>query len=197
MTLSLRERRRLETAREIQLMTLKMAVQNGLENITTEEIASAAGISIRTFFNYYTNKEAAAIGSPPPFTEEAKDALRHGTGSLAEDLKQFLDQHMQLIASDEPILKMIGTLLQTNEVARDIFKIFLGSERMELTECLNSRLNDLHTAAALAGSANDAIGRAILLWEHSENMSLAEALDIIWDAMISASALLTPPDPAQ
>ncbi len=67
MTLSLRERRRQQTARDIQLATLDLAVKKGLENVTTEEIAATTGISTRTFFNYYTNKETAAVGARPPF----------------------------------------------------------------------------------------------------------------------------------
>ncbi|MCP3877409.1 MAG: TetR/AcrR family transcriptional regulator, partial [Sulfitobacter sp.] len=50
----------------IQLATLDLAVKKGLENVTTEEIAATTGISTRTFFNYYTNKETAAVGAPPP-----------------------------------------------------------------------------------------------------------------------------------
>ena len=108
MTVSLRERRRQQTARDIQLATLDLAVKKGLENVTTEEIAATTGISTRTFFNYYTNKETAAVGAPPPFSEAAKEALRSGNGPLADDLKMFLDQHFAALTNDEPILKMIA-----------------------------------------------------------------------------------------
>lgn len=190
MSLSLREKRRLETARDIQLVTLKLAVQHGLENVTTEEIAIAAGISTRTFFNYFTNKEAAAIGAPPAFREEDKDALREGSASLAADLKLFLDKHMEVLAGDEPILEMIGTVLRSNEKARGIFEDFLVMQRVELMECLCSRVNDRQTAAALASSITDAVGRAIYFWEHEDNLSLGVALDIVWDGLIAASRLL-------
>ena len=111
MTSSLRQRRRLETAREIQKAALELATQKRLEDVTTEEIAIAAGVSTRTFFNYYPNKESAAIGHPPKFSEEAKDALRRGEGSLAEDLKQLLDKHMEMLSGDEDILRMVGNIL--------------------------------------------------------------------------------------
>ncbi len=190
MTLSLRERRRQETERDIQKATLELAIQHGLENITTEEIAVSAGISTRTFFNYYSNKEAAAIGMPPRFREEDKEALRTGTTSLAADLKLFLDKQMDALAGDEPILKMVGTVLRSNEKARGILEGFLIMERGELTECLCLRVNNRQTAAALASSLTDAIGRAIFLWEHEEDLSLGAALDITWDGLIDASHLL-------
>lgn len=190
MTLSLRERRRQQTARDIQLATLELAVENGLENVTTEEIAASAGVSTRTFFNYYANKESAAVGSPPAFREADKDALRKGTGALPHDLKLFLDRHMEALAEDEPILRMVGSVLRSNEKARGILEGFLIMARGELTECLCRRVEDRQTAAALASSATDAIGRAIYLWEHEDDLTLGAALDVVWKGMINASKFL-------
>ncbi|SNT76536.1 TetR/AcrR family transcriptional regulator [Paracoccus seriniphilus] len=190
MTLSLRERRRQQTARDIQFVTLELAVQHGLDHVTTEEIAAAAGISTRTFFNYFTNKESAAIGTPPGFLEEHKRALREGTGSLSEDLRQFLGEHMKVLAEHEAILKMIGAVLRTNEKARGILEGFLNQHRQELTECLYARVQDRQAAASLAGSITDAIGRTIYLWEHADDLTLAAAFDEIWKGMIKASQLL-------
>lgn len=193
MTLSLRQRRRQETARDIQKSTLELAVTHDLDTVTTEEIAAAAGISTRTFFNYYTNKEAAAVGHPPSFRDEELEALRSGTGVLATDLKLFLDTHMQTLAGDEAILRMVGKVLRSNEKARGILDGFLMSERHALTDCLNTRAGSRQTAAALASYATDAIGRAIFLWEHADNMSLQEALDNVWGGVIDASRLLIEP----
>ena len=193
MTLSLRERRRHETARDIQLVTLDLAVQKGLENVTTEEIAAATGISTRTFFNYYTNKESAAVGAPPAFTEAAKEALRDGSGPLADDLKLLLEQHIAALTKDEPILKMIGTVRRSNERARGILQGFLMMERRELTECLSHRIEHSQAAAALASHTTEAVGRAIFLWEHGEGLSLSAALDTVSEGTIAAAALLTPP----
>ena len=190
MTSSLRQRRRLETAREIQKATLELATQKRLEDVTTEEIAIAAGVSTRTFFNYYPNKESAAIGHPPKFSEEAKDALRRGEGSLAEDLKQLLDKHIEMLSGDEDILRMVGNILRTNEKARSILDEFLTIERIELTETLSGRVDSQQTSATLAKSATDTIGAAIYLWEHEEDMSLAEAMDAVWESLLDASRLL-------
>ncbi|MEP3333569.1 helix-turn-helix domain-containing protein [Sedimentitalea sp.] len=191
MTLSLRQRRRQETERDIQKATLELAMQHGLDNVTTEQIAVSAGISTRTFFNYFTNKEAAAIGVPPGFRKENKEALRIGATSLAADLKLFLDKHMETLARDEAVLRMVGTVLQSNEKARGILDGFLVKECDELTECLVSRVNDRQIASALASYAINVIERAIYLWEHEEELSLGAALDLIWQGLIEASRLLT------
>lgn len=194
MTLPLRQRRRQETAREIQKATLELAVQNGLENITTEQISVASGVSTRTFFNYYANKEAAAIGQPPGFSEEDKDILRHGSGPVGADIKRLLDRHIQVLAQQEDILRKIGKVLQSNEKARGILERFLVVDREDLTEALCGRVNDRETAAALANKITSAIGSAIYRWEHEEAMSLADALDVIWAGTINASRILVSPD---
>lgn len=190
MTLSLRDRRRQETARAIQVATLELALRHGLDSITTDEIAEAAGVSTRTFFNYYPNKEAAAIGAPPAFGDEAKAALRDGTAPLAEDMKQFLDRHVESLGADEPVMRMIGTILRSNEKARGILEGFQNQERRDLAECLCHRVHDRQVAAALASSSIDAIRRAIFLWEREENLSLGAALDVTWGATIDAARLL-------
>ncbi|WP_211783481.1 TetR/AcrR family transcriptional regulator [Falsirhodobacter algicola] len=173
-----------------------LAVERGLENITTEEIAASAGVSTRTFFNYYTNKESAAVGTPPAFGQDDKDALRAGTGPLAEDLKRFLDRHFERLEEDEPILSMVGTILRSNEKAQVILNGFLIAERDALAECLSHRVKNRPTAAALASTAAIAIGRTIHLWEHEDDLSLREALDIVWDGLMEAARLLAaPPTP--
>ncbi|SOH95333.1 transcriptional regulator, TetR family [Monaibacterium marinum] len=193
MTVSLRERRRQQTAREIQLATLELAHQHELENVTTEEIAAAAGVSTRTFFNYFTNKEAAAVGAPPPFREEDKNALAAGTGALADDIKQFLDRHIEDLGKDDPIIKMMGRVIRSNEKASGILEGFLKMERDELTDCLCKRVQNRQTAASLAGATTSAIGRAIYLWNHEPDLSLGAALDMAWEGLLEASVLLTLP----
>jgi len=196
MTVSLRQRRRQQTVREIQLATLQLAMRHGLENITTEEIAASAGVSTRTFFNYYTNKETAALGAPPAFRQADIVALRDGTGPLRLDIKRFLDQHFEILSKDEPIIKMVGTVLRSNEKARSILDSFMITERNALTECLFHRVENDQIAAALASSIMNTIRRTIFLWEEKATLSLGAALDIVWNGHIEASNLLaaTPKD---
>ncbi|QIS03002.1 TetR family transcriptional regulator [Nocardia brasiliensis] len=54
--LSLRERKKLDTRRALSDATLNLAFERGLDNVTREDIAAAAGVSVRTFNNYFANK---------------------------------------------------------------------------------------------------------------------------------------------
>ena len=188
----LREKRRRETARDIQHATLELALAHGLDNITTEEIAAAAGVSTRTFFNYYPNKEAAAIGSPPGHREEDKAALRDGTRPLDADLKWFLGRHIAALAEDERTLHMVRKVVQSNAKASAVLRL-LWAEREELTDCLDARVKDRQVAMALADIAVGCITRAIHLWESEEAVPLQSAFDRAWAGQIAASRVLAQP----
>lgn len=169
-------------------------MQKGLDSVTTDEIAAASGVSTRTFFNYYPNKEAAAIGHPPEFSESDIDALRNGTAPLADDVKQLLDRQVDRLAQSEAILRMVGQILRSNAKARGILDGLLAAQRKELTDVFCNRVADHQTAAALAQSATSAIGGAIFLWEHEDDISLNEALNRVWIGTIAAAQLLSTPD---
>lgn len=194
MTLPLREKRKQETAFQIQRATLELTVQKGLENVTTEEIAVASGVSTRTFFNYYPNKEAAAVGHPPKFSDEELNALRNGTGLISVDLKGMLDRHVDVLSAHEDILRMVGQIMRSNEKARGILEGHLAVERRAVTEALAQRVTNHQTAAALASNVSTAVGSAILLWENEGNLTLGAALNAVWEGLIDASQLLLSSD---
>jgi AcrR family transcriptional regulator len=60
----LRERKKLETFRALQSAARRLVGERGLDNVTIEDIADAANVSKRTFFNYFESKEAAIVDPP-------------------------------------------------------------------------------------------------------------------------------------
>jgi AcrR family transcriptional regulator len=66
----LRERKKRATRRALSDAALKLALGRGLEHLTVEEISEAAGVSARTFFNYFSSKEEALLGDSPLWTGE-------------------------------------------------------------------------------------------------------------------------------
>ncbi|MFI7450095.1 TetR family transcriptional regulator [Nonomuraea sp. NPDC049714] len=61
--IGLRERKKRETRAALSRATIRLCLERGLSNVTVEEIAEAANVSVRTFRNYFSNKaEAVAAG---------------------------------------------------------------------------------------------------------------------------------------
>lgn len=74
---SLRERKKLATRHELRRVTLRLVAERGFSNVTVEEIAEAANVSPRTFFNYFPSKEAALFGANPELAAATRDAIEH------------------------------------------------------------------------------------------------------------------------
>lgn len=70
-TLSQRERNRIDTWNAIHSAAYTIAWDAGPAAATTEKIAASAGVSRRTFFNYFPTKEDAVLGTREPSVTDA------------------------------------------------------------------------------------------------------------------------------
>jgi AcrR family transcriptional regulator len=61
---SVRDRRRAETGHALVRHARLLTAEVGLHGFTVEEVCDAAGVSRRTFFNYFASKEDAVLGVP-------------------------------------------------------------------------------------------------------------------------------------
>lgn len=58
---SLRERKKRATREALQASALRLALERGPENVRVEDIAGAAGVSPRTYNNYFSSREHAIV----------------------------------------------------------------------------------------------------------------------------------------
>ena len=103
----LRERKKRDTRRAINLAALDLVEEKGFSAVTTEEIASRAGVSARTFFNYFPSKEDAVIGTTPDELEAyAADLEQARDGESPVDALRRLLAGMMAPASFDPKLRV-------------------------------------------------------------------------------------------
>jgi AcrR family transcriptional regulator len=83
----LREQKRIATKRALQVALLRLSLERGFDNVTVEEVAQAAQVSTRTFFNYFTSKEeaVAAPHGPLELSEHEIASYEEGTGDALTD----------------------------------------------------------------------------------------------------------------
>src|ERR1700744_4817713 len=71
--IGLRERRRRQTSADIRGAAVNLAQSRGFDKVTIDEICIEAGVSTRTFFNYFPNKESAIAYGPSDIPPELCD----------------------------------------------------------------------------------------------------------------------------
>ncbi len=76
MNQSLRERQRAQIRADIRRAAFRLFIERGYDDVTTEEIASAAGVSPRTFFRHVPTKEELLLAP-----------LRHGGAAIVSLLE--------------------------------------------------------------------------------------------------------------
>jgi AcrR family transcriptional regulator len=99
---SLRERKKVATRRSLQRAALDLVAERGFANVTVEDIAAAADVSPRTFFNYFPSKEAALSGGDPDWIPELRERItREAPGEPAlEALRVIMVSHAQVVADE-------------------------------------------------------------------------------------------------
>lgn len=91
-----RERNRLDTWNAVHDAAAAMALEDGPVAVTIEAIASRAGVSKRTFFNYFPTKEDAILGTRAPCVpEELLEQFRTSEADLLTRIVRILNGVMR------------------------------------------------------------------------------------------------------
>ncbi|HWG65045.1 MAG TPA: TetR family transcriptional regulator [Streptosporangiaceae bacterium] len=140
-----RARKKRATRLALRAAAIDLAAERGFSNVTVEDIAEAADVSVRTFFNYFPSKEAAVGGFDPDFgpqlragllalprTMQPLDALR--TVFLAR-LQAASEEMGPTVAERRDWLRRLDIIRDQPELMAAYAKYFAKAER-ELREAL-------------------------------------------------------------
>lgn len=87
-----RERNKRATRRALRAATLSLGLEQGLAEVSAEDIARRAGVSTRTFFNYFETRDDAALIELFQVTDDelAAFAARNSAAGVWADLTRLL-----------------------------------------------------------------------------------------------------------
>jgi AcrR family transcriptional regulator len=106
----LRERKKLDTRRALSDAALSLMFERGLENVTREDIANLAGVSLRTFTNYFGGKYDALAYRQVERMRRSIETLRNRPAdeplwtSVVEAVLEPLDEDFEDMYGAENVL---------------------------------------------------------------------------------------------
>ncbi|MEO3787760.1 TetR/AcrR family transcriptional regulator [Actinocorallia sp. B10E7] len=108
--MNLRERKKEATRRALSLAAVELALEHGPENVRVEDIAAAAGVSPRTYNNYFPSREAAICAVPIARNQLLGERLRARPAEEPLDeacVGAVLEHYRDQSTPDQRIMKMI------------------------------------------------------------------------------------------
>ena len=96
----LRERKKQATRASLAAAALRLAAAHGAECVTVEDIARAADVSPRTFFNHFATKEEAFVADDLERARSLVDRVRHEPADAPPwaTLTRLLGEHLDAAA---------------------------------------------------------------------------------------------------
>ncbi|WP_037869748.1 TetR/AcrR family transcriptional regulator [Streptomyces sp. SPB074] len=170
----LRERKKQATREALREAALRLAVERGPEQVRVEDIAEAAGVSARTYNNYFASREQAIVSAVTADREAriaAAVTARPAGARLADAVTEAVAE--QYTRTGERAERAL-LLLTTRPALREAFLDTTAGIEPPLTAVLAERLGDTgaHTARVLSASVAAAVRIALEGWlappEHAE-----------------------------
>jgi Transcriptional regulator len=111
----LRDRKRQETRSRLERAAIDIVLRDGIDRLTVDAMSDAAGVSPRTFFNYFDSKEDAILGlRDPEITEQtvAEHLANTDSTELVESLIALLFSVLGSSIGDTELHRSRRSILQ-------------------------------------------------------------------------------------
>ena len=164
----LRERKKATTRAALRDAALRLALEKGAQNVRVEEIAEAAGVSPRTYNNYFASREQAIVAAVTAEREMrvADGVLARGDVALSDAVVESVVEQYS-IASDEARDALL--LVTTNVSLRAAYVDSATTMEGPLAGAIAERSPgmDVLTARVLAATVGAAVKVAVGEWIQS------------------------------
>jgi AcrR family transcriptional regulator len=162
----LRERKKEATRKALRDAALRLALERGPDNVRVDDIADAAGVSPRTYNNYFSSREEAIVAAVTAEREArvaAAVAARPATARLSEAVTEAIVEQYTDPGSRDPRALL---LITTSPALRDAFLGTAAGIEHPLTAVIAQRTGDTGelTARVLSASVAAAVRIALGQW---------------------------------
>jgi AcrR family transcriptional regulator len=142
--LSLRERNKRATREAISQAALGLALERGLDKVRIADIAGLAGVSMRTFNNYFASKEEAVVARAADRAAQIAACFRARPASepIAEALRAAFGEYYSSLcagAASPEWSRRLPALLADKRLRGEYLKSIVALER-PLAEALGERI---------------------------------------------------------
>lgn len=145
-----RDRRKRLTHQALRRSVLELGLEHGLASVSIEAIADRAGVSPRTFFNYYDSKEDAALLDLFQIDDAALGVLSQGGPVGAwTDLTRLFAEDLERAVEDDDFLRFLELHGRNPGLAGRQLATFNRVES-RLSTALQQRLRESSDAAVRA-----------------------------------------------
>lgn len=144
--MGLRERKKAETRAALSWAAIRLTVEKGFDNVRVEEIAEAAGVSPRTFNNYFSSKGEAIVSRHLDRSMRAAEHLRRRPAS--EPLWEAI-RHVMLAQLD-PGPEIIAHPVTNREEWAAGVRLMVAEPSIQAEFLRASALAEAEIAAAIA-----------------------------------------------
>jgi AcrR family transcriptional regulator len=163
---ALRERKKQATRKALRDAALRLALERGPDNVRVDDIAEAAGVSPRTYNNYFSSREQAIVAAVTAEREArvaAAVAARPAAVRLAVAVTEAMVEQYTDPGDDARDALL---LITTRPSLRDAFLGTAAEIENPLTAVIAERIGDTgqHTAQVLAASVAAAVRVALERW---------------------------------
>lgn len=159
----LRERKKIATREALSAAALKLALENGLDNVRVDDIADAAGVSPRTYNNYFSSREQAVVAAIT-----AERAVRVARSLRARPAGEPLDEAVTEAVVEQYAWRPNGkvlTMLTTAPRLRKEFVEAVAEIRQPLAMAIAERAGgDKLGSEVLAAAVSSAVRVALERW---------------------------------
>lgn len=163
--LTLRERNRLSTWSAIHDAAAQMVLDVGLARATVGAIADAAGVSTRSFLNYFPTKEDAVLGvRAGRVSDQSLERFRAPGASLLRRTVRLMNDVLRSTVPDGGRSELRRTLIRAYpELRARIVQHTSDAEKLTLSIVAEELANNPTPATQTAHAAPDETARALVM----------------------------------